>query len=84
MWGAEGGSIGEKKKVAKLISVTFIPHGARGERTLVTVALECRDKTRMVAGDFLVSLKPARGTRAFSIQHDNTGSCVMFDTKTPL
>lgn len=36
-----------KKKMVKLISVTFIPHGAK-ERTLVTVALESGDKRSMV------------------------------------
>lgn len=86
MGGGGGSSTREKKKEKKSGEINFsdiYSTWSQRERTLVTVALECRDKTRMVAGDFLVSLKPARGTRAFSIQHDNTGSCVMFDTKTP-
>lgn len=36
-----------KKKMVKLILVTFIPHRA-GKKTLVTVALESGDKRRMV------------------------------------
>lgn len=64
--------MGEKKKSGEINFGDIFSTWSQGERALVTVALECGDKTRMVAGDFLVSLKPARGTRAFSIQPDNT------------